>query len=201
MPEDETREPENLPEEQEAAGSQMGEAQSMETLRAELEETERERGQFKALAQRAQADLANFRKRMEEEREEIHRSTAARLITRLLPILDDMQRALDGAPATAQEAAWLDGIRIIERSVRSLLEAEGATPIEAVGKPFDPWEHEALYAVEDAEKQENTVVIVIRPGYKLHGKVLRTAQVAVSQGVKLSEQGPGETNQVPSPEK
>ena len=185
-------EPDNRPQEERAAGSRPPEGASLESLRAELDEADRERGQFKALAQRAQADLANFRKRMEDEREEIHRSTAARLITRLLPILDDLQRALGGAPATAQEAAWLDGVRIIERSLRSMLEAEGVTAIEADGKPFDPWEHEALYAVQDAEKQEGTVVTVIRPGYKLHGKVLRTAQVAIAQGANPKEQGPAD---------
>ncbi len=176
--------PENNPQEEWAAGSRPPEGTSLETLRAEMEEADRERGQFKALAQRAQADLANFRKRMEEEREEIHRSTAARLITKLLPVLDDIQRALDRPPVSAQEAGWLEGIRIIERSLRSMLESEGVTPIEADGKPFDPWEHEALYAVDDPVKQEGTVVTVIRPGYKLHGKVLRTAQVAVAQGAK-----------------
>ncbi|MSQ22295.1 MAG: nucleotide exchange factor GrpE [Dehalococcoidia bacterium] len=177
-------EPDDKSLEERAAGSRPTEGASLESLRAELDEAERERGQFKSLAQRAQADLANLRKRMEEEREEIHRSNAARMINKLLPILDDMQRALDSAPATAQDAAWLDGVRIIERSLRSMLEAEGVTSIEAVGKPFDPWEHEALYAVQDAEKPADTVVTVIRPGYKLHGKVLRTAQVAVSQGAK-----------------
>ncbi|MDO8750167.1 MAG: nucleotide exchange factor GrpE [Dehalococcoidia bacterium] len=192
MLETDPQEPDNRPQEERAAGNRPSEAAPLEALRAELEEADRERGQFKALAQRSQADLANFRKRMEEEREEIHRSTAARLITKLLPILDDMQRALGGAPATTQEAAWLDGIRIIERSLRSMLESEGATLIEAEGKPFDPWEHEALYAVEDAEKQEGMVVTIIRSGYKLHGKVLRTAQVAVAQGAKPKEQGPAD---------
>lgn len=161
----------------------------LESLQAELEEANRERSQFKSLAQRAQADLMNLRKRAEEEREALYYATAARLITKLLPIVDDLQLALDRVPAEAQEAAWLDGIRIIERNLRSLLESEGVTTIEAKGKSFDPWEHEALFAVEDAEKAEGTVVTVIRAGYKLHGKVLRSAQVAVSQRAKDKEQG------------
>ncbi len=180
-------EPDNESQEERAAGNYPLEGASMEALLAEMEEAGRERGQFKALAQRAQADLENFRKRMEDEREEIHRSTAARLINKLLPILDDMQRALDHPPDTAQEASWLDGVRIVERSLRSMLESEGVTPIEADGKPFDPWEHEALFAVENTEKPEGTVVTVIRSGYKLHGKLLRTAQVSVAQDAKPND--------------
>ncbi len=165
-------------------------APTMESLQAELAEAQRERSQFKALAQRAQADLQNLRKRMEEEREELSRSTSARFVLKLLPVLDDLQRALDRIPASVEEATWLEGIRIIERSLRSLLESEGVTPIEAEGKAFDPWEHEALFSVEDNGKADGTVVTVIRAGYKLRGKVLRTAQVAVSQGTKAKGQEP-----------
>ena len=175
--------------EERATGSHPTDEASMEALLAEMEEAGRERGHFKAMAQRAQADLANFRKRMEDEREEIRRSTAARLISKLLPILDDMQRALDHPTDTVQEASWLEGVRMVERSLRLMLESEGVTPIEADGKPFDPWEHEALFAVETTEKPEGTVVTVVRSGYKLHGKLLRTAQVAVAQEAKPKEQG------------
>ncbi|MBI4201018.1 MAG: nucleotide exchange factor GrpE [Chloroflexi bacterium] len=172
------------------AAGPVQEAPSLEEVKAQLEESNREKGQYKALAQRAQADLANFRRRVEEERAELYHSVAARLISKLLPVLDDLQRALDQVPASAEEARWLEGVRLIERSLRSLLESEGVTPIEADGKAFDPWEHEALFAIEDGEKAAGTVVSTIRPGYKLRGRVLRAAQVAVAQGPGVEAQQP-----------
>lgn len=186
---------------QEGAGeSRLPKAPCLETLQAELEEADRERSQFRALAQRAQADLVNLRRRAEEEREEVYRSTAARLMIKLLAVLDDLERALDHIPASAEESGWLEGIRVIDRNLRTLLEAEGVTRIDADGKTFDPWEHEAMFAVNEPGKQEGTVVTVIRPGYKLHGKVLRAAQVAVAQGVKTKEQGPASSDEAPDPQ-
>ena len=176
--EDLTDDPQN--QQEGTAEGQVEPATSVETLQAELEEANRERSQFKVMAQRAQADMMNFRKRVEEERDEMYRSVAARTITKLLPVMDDLQRALDQVPASAEEAAWLEGIRLIQRSLESLLESEGVTPIEADGKTFDPWEHEAVFTMESKDKEAGTVVSVIRPGYKLHGKVLRATQVAVA---------------------
>ena len=176
--EDLTNDPQD--QQEETTEGQVEPAPSVETLQAELDEANRERSQFKVMAQRAQADMMNFRKRVEEEREEMSRSVAARTITKLLPIMDDLQRALDQVPAGAEEAAWLDGIRLIQRSLESLLESEGVTPIEADGKTFDPWEHEALFTMENKDKEAGVVVSVIRPGYKLRGKVLRPTQVAVA---------------------
>ena len=82
----------------------------------------------------------------------------------------------------------MEGVRMIERSLHSLLESEGVTPIEADGKPFDPWEHEALFTVENPEMEPGTVATVIRAGYKMNGKVIRAAQVAVSQDSERENQ-------------
>ena len=183
-----------------AAEKQMQETPSIETLQAELEEADRERSQFKALAQRAQADLVNFRKRVEEEREELYHSHAVRFIMKLLPILDDLQRALDQAPATTEEASWQEGVRLIERSLQALLESEGVTPIEADGKAFDPWEHEALFALETTEHGAGTVVSVIRPGYRLHSRILRAAQVVVAQGPEEEKEEPTDSGEAQSPQ-
>lgn len=185
---------------QKGAETQAQEAPSIETLQAELEEANRERGQFKALAQRAQADLVNLRRRVEEERGEMYHSTAARLIVKLLPIVDDLQRALDHVPVSEEEASWLAGIRLIERSLQALLESEGVTPIEADGKAFDPWEHEALYSMESPGNKAGTVVSVIRPGYKLRGRVLRAAQVAVAQDKEPEKQEPPDSSEARNPE-
>lgn len=163
---------------EEEAGDQ---GDSREQLQARLEEAERERSQFKAMAQRAQADLINYRQRVEKEKEEAHRSIVERTMQKLLPVLDDFGLALQHSPASAEEETWLEGIHLIERRLQGLLEAEGVTHIEAKGKPFDPWEHEALFSIETREQEAGTVADVIRPGYKLHDRVLRAAQVAVAQ--------------------
>ena len=164
---------------QESSGTGTQDEASLDEAQAELEEINRERGQFKEMAQKAQADLANFRKRVEEERAEQYRSVASRVIMKVLSVLDDLQRALEQAPSGDEDAPWVEGVSLIERRLFSLLESEGVSPVEAEGKPFDPWEHEALMTVESDEYESGTVASVIRPGYKINGKVLRPAQVAV----------------------
>ena len=155
---------------------------SLEELQAELEEASRERDQFRSLAQRVQADLVNYRRRIEEEREQLQKGANARLILDLLTVMDDFQRALGQAEAQEDHAAWLEGVELIHRKLHRVLEMEGVTAIEAMGQDFDPWEHEALMYQESPDHREGEVIGVIQEGYKLHGKVLRPAQVAVAKG-------------------
>ena len=103
-----------------------------------------------------------------------------------------MQRALEYTPQESQEETWLEGIRLIERSLQSLLASEGVTPIEAEGQPFDPWEHEAMLSVDTEDRQHGTVVNVLRKGYKHHGKVLRPAQVTVANGNANQQEPPAQ---------
>ena len=154
---------------------------SRQELEAQLEEADRERRQFREMAQRAQADLTNYRKRMEEERGDIFDAAASRVINKLLPIVDDLQRALEQAPSEGEDAPWVEGVRIIEKNLKALLESEGVTSIEAEGKPFDPWEHEAIMSLRSNEHEPGIVAQVIRPGYKMRNKILRAAQVAIAQ--------------------
>lgn len=171
-------------------GDESRVAPTEDTLQAELEEAVRERSQFKALAQRAQADLENLRKRMDEERTEVHRAASAHIITKLLPVLDDLQRALGQATDDPRDATWVEGLGLIERNLLTLLESSGVTIIEADGKVFDPSEHEALYSVQDPDKEPGAVVSVIRAGYRFHGRVLRAAQVSVAQGEESEQAEP-----------
>jgi molecular chaperone GrpE len=158
-----------------------GETPAEGNVHARLADAERERAQFKTIAQRAQADLLNYRQRVEREREEQHRATVERSMSTLLPILDDLQLALQHAPANAGDASWVEGIQLIERRLLTLLESEGVSPIAAEGKPFDPWQHEALFSVADPSREPGAIVMVVRQGYMLHDKVLRAAQVAIAQ--------------------
>jgi molecular chaperone GrpE len=129
--------------------------------------------------QRAAADFSNYRRRMDEERAATGQFANAILLGRLLAVLDDFDRALDSVPPDTHEA-WVEGIRLVERKLRGLLESEGVTPIEAVGKPFDPNLHEAVVHEDTTEHPDNTVIDEVQRGYLLHDRVLRPALVRVA---------------------
>jgi molecular chaperone GrpE len=155
----------------------------VEQLRAQLAEAERERNQFKSLAQRIQADFANFRKRAEEEQGEFQRNANAQLLLKLLPALDDLERALGqlSEGSAGADAGWVEGMRLVARKFLAVLEELGVRRIEALQKPFDPWEHEIVGYQETTEHAEGLVLGLAREGYKLHGRVLRPALVTVAK--------------------
>ena len=159
------------------------EATEQELLQAQLDEAEREKVQFKALAQRLQADFANFRKRTDEEKLEIISDTKSHVILRILPALDDVERALSQSRQTESDAdkAWLEGFKLIERKLINILQGEGLQRIEAEGGAFNPWEHEIVSYLDIPDRQEGEVLEVSRQGYKINGKVLRPAQVVVAK--------------------
>ena len=159
----------------------------MEIMQARYEEAEREKVQFKALAQRGQADFANFRKRSDEERLEILGSVKSQVILRILPALDDMERALGQAPAVGsdEDNGWLEGFKLIERKLSSILEGEGLQLIEADGAAFNPWEHEVVSFLDVPGRKEGEVLEVTRQGYKMNGKVLRPSQVVVVKATEV----------------
>ena len=159
------------------------EATEIERMRAELEEADRERTQFRSLLQRVHADFANFRRRTEEEQEERRGAANGGLLLRVLPLLDDLERALSAEPEgrTEVEGRWIEGVELIARKFRALLEAEGVSRIEAMGKPFDPWDHEVVSCLETREHDQGQVIAVVRDGYRLNGKALRSAQVVVAK--------------------
>jgi len=161
---------------------------SQEELAALFEEAERERGQFKRLLQRTQADFANYRKRSEEERQEHQQQATARLLQKLLPILDDFEMAIDHAEQSSIDESWLEGMQLIYRKLSAILESECVTGIEAMGQEFDPFEHEAIAYQTSEDKPEGTIIEVTQKGYKLHGRILRPARVVVAKGVTSSEE-------------
>ena len=163
------------------------EATEMEQLQAELEEAEREKAQFKSLAQRAQADFANYRKRADEEKLEILSNASAQVILRILPVLDDVERALSRVPSEGSETenGWLEGFRLIERKLNSILEGEGLQRIDAEGADFNPWEHEIVSYQDVAGRREGEILEITRQGYKMNGKVLRPSQVVVVKAAEV----------------
>jgi len=156
--------------EKEAAGEQSLE-QQLEALRAEKDE------QFRGW-QRTQADFVNYRRRVEQDKADFIKAAEAGLIHDLLPVLDDLERAIGSLPVEMRDLTWVQGVLLIERKLAALLEQRGLKPIEALGKPFDPNEHEAV--LRDGEPGEtNLVTGELQRGYRLNDRVLRPTLVKV----------------------
>ena len=136
--------------------------------------------------QRAQADFINYKRRSEQEKEEISKFANTVLMLNLLPTLNDLERALTSIPDDLAEVSWVEGIRLIERKLRTTLEAQGLSPIKALGEPFDPHFHEA---VMQGKGREGHVVEEIQRGYKLHDRVIRPSKVVVGSGEEDEEGG------------
>src|SRR5579885_451587 len=137
---------------------------------------------------RLAADFDNYRKRAAREREEYVVRANERLVVELLPILDDLERALAAAEEHA-EAQLEEGVRLVHRSLAALLERYGVTPIATDGK-FDPHVHEALLS-QPSEQEEGAVLEVIQKGYKLRDRVVRPARVIVAAPAEPAEQPQG----------
>lgn len=152
----------------------------LEQLRTELAETQQEAAESKQGWQRAAADFANYRRRTEQDREQMLGLANEALLAKLLTIADDFDRAIANMPADLRQVGWVEGIAAIDRKLRLLLDSEGLTPIEAVGQPFDPHLHEAVVREERSDVADNTVVGELQRGYLIRDRVLRPAMVAVA---------------------
>ena len=129
---------------------------------------------------RLAADFDNFKRRARQEQLDTMRYAAATVVERLLPVLDDANRALAHAPDGVDEG-WLKGVRLTVQQLEDVLASVGVERVSAVGSPFDPKLHEAVGAEETAEHPEDTVVVELRPGYRMHDRVLRPALVKVAR--------------------
>lgn len=129
---------------------------------------------------RLAADFDNYKKRARQEQLDTIRFAAATVVERLLPILDDAGRALEHAPEGVDES-WLKGVRLTFQKLDEVLRSVGVERIEAVGSRFDPKVHEAVGSEESGEHPEDTVVVELRPGYRMHDRVLRPALVKVAR--------------------
>src|SRR5512141_610964 len=143
---------------QQAAEQPADDAAAFDRLAAELEEARAMAAEHLASLQRTAADFANFRRRTAEDRERELGLASESLLRKLLAVADDFDRALDAMPAQYKGAGWIEGIVLVDRKLRSLLESEGVTPIESVGKRFDPREHEAIANVPGSGRPDGEVV-------------------------------------------
>ena len=148
----------------------------------ELERLAAEARKMRSLAQRKQAEFENYRRRMERERAETVKYAAADVIKEILPVLDNLERAMEAAKSgpTEGEGQLREGVEIICKQFRDTLDKLGLTEVDAQEAPFDPHVHEAVGRVETDEHPEGTVVRVLQKGYFFKDRLLRPSMVSVS---------------------
>ena len=159
--------------------SELTETEDVEELKLALAEEKGKAENYLANWQRAQADFINYKRRIEQEKEETINFANSALILSILPVIDDLERALNSALPEQDEPDWLEGVRLIERKMKASLEAQGLSQIEALGKKFDPHLHEA---VRQDKGEEGVIIEEVQKGYKFHDRVIRASRVVVGNG-------------------
>jgi len=146
----------------------------LSTLQSELEDIRLKAEEYLDGWQRARAEFSNYKKRIQKEREE-------EILAKYLNVVDDFKRALDDRPSDGETGAWAEGIDMIYRKLKGILEAEGVEEISAEGKVFDPNFHEAITFEESDDHNEGEILGVVQPGYQIGNRIIRPAQVRVAK--------------------
>ena len=197
MPENnakEDKEPQNESGEEQVADSDAQNAplDFTEGANDEMAEALREKEQFKRLAQRAQADLVNYRRRIEGEQESSRLRNQQRIVLRFADVIDQLDVALNSDTLENVDAGWVEGITAIQKNFVNALMAEGFERFNSVGDTFDPRKHEALLSMPTSEYEPDTVVTELRPGYMRNDEVVRPAQVQISTAPETDENEDGD---------
>ena len=157
-------------------------------LRAALAEANEEIARQMDAVQRGRADLANARRRHDEDRLTIQQQANSRLLVQLLPIVDELDLAVNHLDNNGREpadespsASWVQGVRLIQRKLSGFLESQGVVRIDALGQQFNPEVHEAVGMTNIDGAESGSIVEVLRQGYRLHDRVVQAAQVVVNQ--------------------
>ncbi len=163
---------------------EAGEAQTQEQeedLRQSLEAVRAERDELKDRFLRLAAETENYKKRSEREKAEFLKRSNQALVKELLPVLDNLERALEAAGQNQEQKGLLEGLELTRQELWKVLERHGLERVEALGQTFDPEYHEAMMQQEDPEVEENTVLQELQKGYLFQGRLLRPAMVVVSK--------------------
>jgi molecular chaperone GrpE len=160
-------------------------------LKSDLETAQQEAANNLDASLRAQAEMANFRRRTDEDRINNAKYSNSRLISNILPVLEELDLAISHTESSAENnvnsnGQLLEGIKLIQRKLTGVLESEGVVAIEAVGLMFNPLEHEAVGTEETTEIDAGYVTEILRPGFRLHDRIIRPAQVMVAMAPKDS---------------
>jgi len=162
----------------------VSETEDIEVLKKALAEEREKANRYLANWQRAQADFINYKRHSEQEKEEISKFGISVLLLNFLPILDELDLAFISSPAPLAKPDWVNGIRAIGRKLQVTLEAQGLSPINALGEPFDPHLHEA---VRQDKGKEGIVIAEVQKGYKFRDKVIRPSKVVVGNGEEAEQ--------------
>jgi len=162
--------------------------QELEMLKTQLEEKTKETKENYDRFLRVQAELENYKKRVEREKSSLVRYGNEELIKAILPVIDNLERALDH-PQGENPDGLTEGIKITLNQLLQVLEKFGLTPIASVGEPFDPSRHEAMMQVESADHEPNAVVSELQKGYFLNDRLIRPAMVSVARRPRHEEEG------------
>lgn len=154
------------------------ESAEIEALKKQLEETEARASEYKDSWMRSQAEFQNYKKRIERDHDLMRATMKGDIVKRILPVLDDLERALQNRPS---DDLWAGGIELIARKFQGVLESEGIRKIEAEGAEFDPNFHEAISNEPSEEVESGHVIAVVQNGYMLGERVIRPALVRVAQ--------------------
>ena len=153
----------------------------MEALRAEIGASRAKADEYLEGWQRARADFANYKKRVERDQAQTAQMVTGSILKRYLEILDDLDRALKNHPQDGDGALWANGIELIYRKLLTILENEGVKPMDPLGKDFDPTQHEAIISEDNDQYHSGQVTAVLQQGYLLGERVLRPAMVKVAR--------------------
>lgn len=149
-------------------------------LAQQLAVAQAETADFRDRWLRTQAEFANARKRMDKERTELYTMATTEIVKKLLPIIDDFDRAMGVVPDEISGNNWFDGMELVQRKLAGVLEAVNVTTIDAVGQPFDPNYHEAISQDDSDEFESGHVCRELQKGYKIGDRVLRPSLVSVA---------------------
>lgn len=159
-----------------------------DTLENDLEAARSEAEVCRDLALRTQAEFENYRKRVMRDQQDMVNRAGERIIGEVLPVIDNLERAIEHVTAGGDLKQLLAGVESVHRQLLDVLKKEGVVLIDPFGKPFDPNLHQAMAQRPDAEVPEGTVVDVYQKGYEMHGKCIRPAMVVVSSGQGADEE-------------
>jgi molecular chaperone GrpE len=174
----EEQEPEDI---EELSTSEDEESEEIAELKIEIEELHQKSEEYLDGWQRERAEFANYKKRMERERAQLHHNIVGDVIRKYLDIVDDLERALQNRPTEGEGASWAEGIELIYRKLLTALETEGVQPMQVEGQQFDPNWHEAISQEPNDEYESGQIIEVVRNGYLIGERVLRPAAVRIAQ--------------------
>lgn len=160
------------------------ETPTTDPMQPDMEQLQTELAEARDRILRAQADLENYRKRSRREMEEERRYANVPLLKDLLPVVDNIDRALEAAQKSNEAGALLEGIKLVKQQLIAALARHHCVPIQAEGEQFDPHLHDAMTAIPAANLAPNTIMQVVQTGYQVHDRVIRPSQVIVSQAME-----------------